>query len=281
MANQQHLQLIISLSSDEWNNWRKENPHIVPDLREANLSGVNLSKFNLRGANLIEANLSQSNLTETNLSKADLFKADFSRAYGRDANLSVSNLQDANFFGAYFSGSDFSRSNLLNANFQEANCSESFFITANLNYAKLSRGIFQGVSFMEANLSEADCGETILNQSDFTLVKANNTNFDQATLTGVIIEDWEINNQTKFDKVFASYVFITRQEKLTTDIQVFENTTIFLNFIMKNKTKSDKSQNSEKKIIDILQVKKVAIEEQIQELIKVNNNQFLKYTINC
>lgn len=281
MANQQHLQLITSVCADEWNNWRQENPQIVPDLREADLSGVNLSKFNLKETNLIEANLSQSNLTETNLSKANLFKANLSRAYGRDVNLSVSNLQDANFFGAYFLSSDFSRSNLLSANFQEANCSESFFITANLNYAKLSRGIFQGVSFMEANLNEADCRKTALNQSDFTLVKANNTNFYQATLTGVIIEDWEINNQTKFEKVVANNIFVTRQEKLITDIQVFEDTNTFLNFIMKHQIKSDDSQNNEQKIIDILQVKKVAIEQQIQELIKVNNNQFLEYKINA
>jgi uncharacterized protein YjbI with pentapeptide repeats len=234
MANQQHLQLIVSLSANEWNNWRKENPQIVPDLREANLGGVNLSHFNLKEANLIEANLSQTNLTETNLSKANLSKANLTRAYGRDTNLSLSNLQDANFFGAYFMSSDFSRSCLLSANFQEANCSESFFITANLSYANLSRGIFRGVIFTEANLNEADLIETALNQADLTSVKANNTNFSKATLTGVIIEDWEINNQTKFDNVVANHLFITRQEKVTADVQFFTNTGNFSNFMKGN-----------------------------------------------
>lgn len=139
MANPQHLQFIVSFSANEWNNWRKENPHIIPDLRDANVAGVDLSQFNLKKANLMGANLSQTNLTGTNLSKADL-----------------------------------------------------------------------------------------------TSVKANNTDFCQAILTGVIIEDWEINYQTKFDNIIANHIFLSHQQKITIDNQIILNTANFLNMIMVN-----------------------------------------------
>ncbi len=36
MANTKHLEILKS-GTDTWNQWRKENPEIVPDLRKANL----------------------------------------------------------------------------------------------------------------------------------------------------------------------------------------------------------------------------------------------------
>ncbi|MEL4898197.1 pentapeptide repeat-containing protein [Crocosphaera sp. Alani8] len=56
MANKQHLNLLMQ-GVDTWNQWRKNNPEIIPDLRKANLS-----QLNLRGANLDYADLKQSKL---------------------------------------------------------------------------------------------------------------------------------------------------------------------------------------------------------------------------
>ena len=42
MANQQHLD-ILKQGVETWNQWRKENPDINPDLREADLSGRQLA----------------------------------------------------------------------------------------------------------------------------------------------------------------------------------------------------------------------------------------------
>lgn len=43
MANPEHL-AILKQGMEVWNNWRDENLDVIPDLREADLSGTNLSR---------------------------------------------------------------------------------------------------------------------------------------------------------------------------------------------------------------------------------------------
>ena len=50
MANPQHLE-ILKKGVTAWNRWRDENPNVVPDLKETDLSG----KADLRSINLCEA----------------------------------------------------------------------------------------------------------------------------------------------------------------------------------------------------------------------------------
>jgi uncharacterized protein YjbI with pentapeptide repeats len=54
MANEEHVAR-LKQGVATWNAWRKENPDIVPNLSEANLTGEDLSEANLRKANLIGA----------------------------------------------------------------------------------------------------------------------------------------------------------------------------------------------------------------------------------
>jgi len=64
MAKLEHPE-ILKRDVQEWIQWRKDNPDVIPSLSEANLS---------------EANLSEANLSEANLSAADLSAADLSVA---------------------------------------------------------------------------------------------------------------------------------------------------------------------------------------------------------
>ena len=55
MAKAEHLK-ILDKGVDEWNNWRKNNPDLVPDLMKTDLEGkdfrkINFSKTNLNGVN--------------------------------------------------------------------------------------------------------------------------------------------------------------------------------------------------------------------------------------
>ncbi|MGH9751689.1 MAG: pentapeptide repeat-containing protein, partial [Blastocatellia bacterium] len=63
MANPEHLK-ILKQGVETWNQWRKDNPEVTPDLGEALLRGTNLSKADLIGATLSKANLSGANLSE-------------------------------------------------------------------------------------------------------------------------------------------------------------------------------------------------------------------------
>ena len=75
MVNQIHLD-VLSQGVEVWNEWKRKY-HILPDLRNAYLSGIDLRyadlkyadlrRADLRNANLFEADLSQANLSQANL----------------------------------------------------------------------------------------------------------------------------------------------------------------------------------------------------------------------
>ena len=94
MANEEHLQ-ILKQGVDAWNQWRKENPKIMPDLSRTSLIGTDLRRANLSGANLTEADIGYADFSKANLSGADLH-----RAYIIRANLSSANLSNANLWCA-------------------------------------------------------------------------------------------------------------------------------------------------------------------------------------
>jgi len=51
MADESHLS-VLKQGIEVWNQWREQNPSVIPDL-----SGAELYRANLSEANLIEANL--------------------------------------------------------------------------------------------------------------------------------------------------------------------------------------------------------------------------------
>ena len=102
MANEEHLKL-LSKGREIWNEWRKANPDIQPDLSLANLEGVDLSWHDLKGAKLQDANLSGANLHLANLSKA----------YALRTNFRGCNFQHARCSGAFMHRSNLDGANLL------------------------------------------------------------------------------------------------------------------------------------------------------------------------
>jgi DnaJ-domain-containing protein 1 len=107
-----------------WNAWRQENPHVVPDLSDANLTlsqrqfgrasggpidlrGCNLAGAALRYATLSEADLadailSGADLIHSRLDRADLSGADLTDALCDNADLANARLDDAVLTGASF-----------------------------------------------------------------------------------------------------------------------------------------------------------------------------------
>ena len=95
MANPEHLaQLKKGVAA--WNQWRRQNLGVVPDLFEADISG----------ANLVGVNLGWASLAGAHLSGAHLRGAYLRGAYLSDANLSEANLSEANLNGANLSGAN-------------------------------------------------------------------------------------------------------------------------------------------------------------------------------
>jgi uncharacterized protein YjbI with pentapeptide repeats len=176
MANEEHVKILVR-GVTGWNQWRENNPGIVPDLIEANfvetdLSKANLSQADLSGACLIDAHVIRADLSGANLSGAILFRADLSGANLGGADLSRADLR----------GVDLSEANLVKANLSGANLIRADLIEARLCKAKLREADLNGANLREADLREADLSGASLMQAQ--LVK---TNLEKADLTSCSI----------------------------------------------------------------------------------------------
>ncbi|MEA5509992.1 pentapeptide repeat-containing protein [Crocosphaera sp. UHCC 0190] len=158
MANPQHFALLTS-HLEAWNQWRKQNPEIIPDLQGANLSNHNLRGVNLIGANLEKAifygtDLSCARLTKANLRHSDFTsaicfegifdEADLSYSYLTQADFSQAFLSKANLYGVYFIEAYLVDANLKNANLEKADLSNAYLTGANLTGANLQDANFSG-----------------------------------------------------------------------------------------------------------------------------------------
>jgi uncharacterized protein YjbI with pentapeptide repeats len=81
MANEEHLK-ILRHGVEVWNQWRKDNPEIEPDLSDAELPWMVLDNAYLR-----ETDLNGANLSSASLRRADIIAADLTRAKLIGANL--------------------------------------------------------------------------------------------------------------------------------------------------------------------------------------------------
>lgn len=134
-----------------WNEWRKENTDIIPDLSLAYLSDDDLSGADLIGVDLSGADLSGADLSYANLSGAILIRAD----------LILADLIGVDLSGADLSGADLSRADLAGANLSYAN----------LTYATFSRAYLRAGDLRGADLAEARLGYTTLADVDLSEVK--------------------------------------------------------------------------------------------------------------
>jgi uncharacterized protein YjbI with pentapeptide repeats len=109
MANPEHLK-ILKQGVDAWNQWRRENRAIQPDLVQADLA-----RAHLRGVNLQRGELAWVDLHEANLVGADLRQADLRFAHLASADLSGADLDTANIRRTNLSGANLDRSDFANA----------------------------------------------------------------------------------------------------------------------------------------------------------------------
>jgi Pentapeptide repeats (8 copies) len=150
MADTEHLAL-LKLGSSAWNEWRGENPHIVPDLshahlQQARLSGANLSRANLRLCYFGQADLSGADLRHADLSETSLRRAYLASARLDNARLVGADLRRADFYGAQMAKADLSGAFLEGAN----------LTGANLEYARLAGADLRLALAVDVNLRHSD-----------------------------------------------------------------------------------------------------------------------------
>src|SRR5271157_1921210 len=167
LANPEHLAKLQE-GAVRWNQWRKRNPDIDLDVRDADLTFARLN-----GADLSWANLGGSKLSGAKLRRADLSEADLRGAYLSGANLSRANLSGANLCGTNFSEAELSGANLRGADLGGAR----------LGGADLSGADLSGACLIAANLHGADLRGASLNAANLR-----EANLREATLVGTSLE---------------------------------------------------------------------------------------------
>jgi hypothetical protein len=114
MANEVQLK-ILGRGVRAWNEWRRANVEVSPDLSGANLSDADLSGANLSDANLRETKLEHAHLSGANFIGADLLMAHLSWADLRRSILTRANLDGAFLNGARLNGADLRMARMLKA----------------------------------------------------------------------------------------------------------------------------------------------------------------------
>lgn len=160
MADQTHIKLLRQ-GEVTWNPWRKDNPHVTPDLCQAELQGAELSYCDLSGADLREARLAWADLRSANLTSADLRGVKINDARAPYADFSYAQLQ-----GAYLWGSDFREALFCGADLSGANLMCAQLVRADFCGANLTGCKVYGTSAWEVKLEGTRQDELVITPPD-------------------------------------------------------------------------------------------------------------------
>lgn len=163
--NPDHL-AILQRGVAVWNDWRAENPSVVPDLSLKDIGQCELKGANFRGAILLQTILMEMDLKDIDFSGADLRGANLLGSDLQGSDLHASGLFGAEVSFTMLKGVDISLSDLTSANFTCAN-----LIGANLRGAILDSTNFTEALLVQADLNDAILLETVFGNSNLTNAK--------------------------------------------------------------------------------------------------------------
>lgn len=167
-----------------WNQWRVDNPQIIPMLFNGDIENIDLSDPGRKldtninritidiGINYV--NLTNCNLCGANFRGANLLGANLSGSWAEGANFSGANLQQANLINVYFVSAIFSNSNLLNALL----CIES----KQYSYIEREFSYSYDQTDVSGTLYGADFDNACLDYADMTGCKMYSANLSNASL---------------------------------------------------------------------------------------------------
>lgn len=160
MPNEEHLN-ILRKGVSIWNDWRRANPQVKPDLGDAKMNGIPLSIPNLKIRDFEDNRL---------LDLGDLYIGESSRSINsaidlRWANLSDTNLEKADLRGQYLRGTRLDGSSLKNAHLEYATLIDTNCDRANLSGCHIygiSAWSLRGKPLNQSNLIISRLGEPII-----------------------------------------------------------------------------------------------------------------------
>jgi uncharacterized protein YjbI with pentapeptide repeats len=200
--NEEHMSKLLE-GVEAWNQWRRENPGLLPKLYKADLSAMDLAGINLKGADLRKANLSEVSFTHADLARADLRAANLGganlarvelpKALLSEARLTKANLSNANLYEANLTRADLRGANLTNAHIPEANLTEADAREALLIKADLTEADLRGANLNKADLSQADLHRADLTSADLCGADLTNADLSEVSLIGTTLDQAQLD----------------------------------------------------------------------------------------
>lgn len=237
MANEDHLKRLTSKYGG-WNEWRVQNPNIIPHLGRANLAGqlligVNLSDAILDGANLNGADLRRADLTRASIKNANIYDAHFNEAILEETNFCGSiiircsfpearfrgtnlraeiqkvNFQKASFCGTDLSGvrfheCDFYGADLTGTNLNDASFDRSYLCNANLSRACMRRARLSNANLTDADLSDADLRDADLSETTLIRTKLTRSILTNCSVYGASVWSVELTDAVQVGLVISA-----------------------------------------------------------------------------
>jgi hypothetical protein len=173
MANLEHLE-ILKQGVEVWNEWRRNNQGVNPDLTNADLTdidlyGVHFGACTLNGVKLRGVRLSSGNLKSASLVEADLSNADVHGSTLTRANFTRAKLVKTNFGQCVLTRTNFAEANLTEARFVEA-----MMIMTNFENANLESCDVYGISAWDLSLGGSNQRNLRITRWDEPLVTVDN-----------------------------------------------------------------------------------------------------------
>lgn len=206
MANNEHVDLLLR-GVDVWDDWREQNPEIIPDLsgmslNEPDFGGANLKGANLSGANCYEALFGPANLAGADLSDSVFVKADFNRADLSGANLRRATLGGANFALAHLTGAHLEQADLTGAILWRTDLTDADLRGAKLFSANLTEAYLQGadltgcpiygISVWNVDLTKTKQEQLIVTRPDEPEIRVDN--LEMAQFIYLLLNNQKIRN---------------------------------------------------------------------------------------
>ena len=193
MANPNHVARLLK-GVEAWNQWRKENWNIKPDLTGLDLRREHgFKRSSLWDNRRRKIDLANVNFGGVDLSQADLRGADVPNASIVDATLVGADLRDTNFKEADFNGSRLERAQLVGALLHDASLVETDlkgadFWQADLAGADLEAANLEQANFNKSSLRGANLSRANLYECDLRYADLRGANLDHAGVIGVKYE---------------------------------------------------------------------------------------------
>jgi uncharacterized protein YjbI with pentapeptide repeats len=199
-GNKTQLRMILEASDRDdvtlWNNWRKNNPDVQPDLRHACFDECRLYGINLDNAILTGASFDGAHLLKATFNGARLTNSSFNFVYAYGAEFKNAKCNNVAFERADLKETDFTSATLQKTEFRNADLEKARMREVNLKGAQMEYTILKSADLSTSNMEEIDLDNSNLEESNLTEVRmynadARGVNFSGAVLRGADLRKTE------------------------------------------------------------------------------------------